>query len=68
MVDWLRPFVSRFGLSLTETLLRTIRSIEFSNSLVCIRKGAACEVPLGERMVNGLIADVDERPRLLLAP
>lgn len=66
MVEWLRPFVSRFGLTLTETLLRSVRSIEFSNSLVCIRKGTESDVRLGQRMVNGIVADVDERPRRLV--
>jgi hypothetical protein len=62
MADWLAPFVKGYGVSLPESLLCSIRSVEFSNSMVVIRKAPERLVRLGARMVSDVLAEVDERP------
>lgn len=60
MVERLAAFARQYGVDFCESPLRSIRAIEFSNSMVCIRKGPERFVRLGERMVNGSVAAVEE--------
>ncbi|MBL9051768.1 MAG: sulfotransferase [Tabrizicola sp.] len=60
VAERLAAFAGRFGVAFPESLLRSIRSIEFSDQMICIRKGPQPPARLGAQKVNSSIDVVEE--------
>jgi hypothetical protein len=63
--DLFASFASQYGIALDEDLLAHVHSIEFVNSICVVRRRAPAENLLGQRVVLGAVAAVQDEPRAL---